>query len=277
MFNFGWFSSGRDQAAIELFEAACERLDRGFIPGRLAFVFCDRASGETPASDRFLAAVQARDLPLVTHSSLALRRLIRQHPPDLAAFRSAFDAQVIEKLRDFDVEVAVLAGYMLIISPLLSRAFLCLNLHPAVPGGPKGTWQEVMWQLIQGEARETGAMMHLATPELDAGPPVAYFRFPIRGPKFDPLWDRLAGKLHTTTLAAIRKQEGENEPLFAQIRREELRREFPLILLTLKSLAEEQLKLTRAGAVAQGRLIPGGFDLTPQVEEFLQRVVGGGG
>ncbi|MFH1595635.1 MAG: formyltransferase family protein [Pseudomonadota bacterium] len=270
MVTFGWFSSGRDQAAIDLFEAVCRQMDRGFIPGRLAFVFCDRAPGESPASDLFLAAVGARAIPLVTHSSLPLRRLIREHPPELQAFRSAYDAQVVELLRGFQVEVAVLAGYMLIISPLLCRAFLCLNLHPAVPGGPKGTWQEVMWQLMAAQAREAGAMMHLATPELDAGPPVAYFRFPIRGPQFDPLWAQWADKLKTQTLAAIQKQEGETEPLFAQIRREELRREFPLILLTLKNLAEERLKLTRAGAVARGQLIPLGLDLTPQVEECVK-------
>jgi hypothetical protein len=48
MFTFGWFSSGRDQAAIDLFNAAADRLARGFIPGRLAYV-CDRAPGETAA------------------------------------------------------------------------------------------------------------------------------------------------------------------------------------------------------------------------------------
>jgi phosphoribosylglycinamide formyltransferase-1 len=68
MFTFGWFSSGRDQAAIDLFKAAADRLASGFIPGRLAYVFCDRAPGETAASDRFLAAVRDRGIPLVTHS-----------------------------------------------------------------------------------------------------------------------------------------------------------------------------------------------------------------
>ena len=55
MVNFGWFSSGRDQAAIDLFEAVYRQMEQGFIPGRLAFVFCDRAPGESPAADRFHA------------------------------------------------------------------------------------------------------------------------------------------------------------------------------------------------------------------------------
>jgi phosphoribosylglycinamide formyltransferase-1 len=271
MFSFGWFSSGRDQAAIDLFVAAHERLARGLIPGRLAFVFCDREPGETPASDAFLAVVKAQQVPLVTLSSRDLRMLIRGRASQAEAAREAFDARAIALLQDFRVEVVVLAGYMLIASPLLCRTFLCLNLHPAVPGGPKGTWQEVMWQLISTGAREAGAMMHLATPELDAGPPVAYFHFPLRGPGFDPLWAAWQEKRRAQTLAAIQAKEGEAEPLFAHLREEELRREFPLILLTLKNLGAGRFRLTRQGAAVQGQIIPTGFDLTEQVEDFLER------
>jgi phosphoribosylglycinamide formyltransferase-1 len=270
MFSFGWFSSGRDQAAMDLFTTALEHMESGFIPGRIAYVFCDREEGETPASDRFLTVVRDRGVPIVTHSSRELRRLIKLEDPKLEGAREAFDAQVIARLKHFPAEVVVLAGYMLIISPLLCRTFICLNLHPAVPGGPKGTWQEVMWQLLAAGAREAGAMMHLATPELDEGPPVTYFRFPLRGPGFDPLWAAFARKLQNQSLAAIQAQEREEEPLFARIRAEELRREFPLILLTLKNMAEGRFLLTRAGVEVAGRLTPTGFDLTDQVEKFLQ-------
>jgi phosphoribosylglycinamide formyltransferase-1 len=271
MFTFGWFSSGRDQAAIDLFKAVADRLADGFIPGRMAYVFCDRAPGETAASDRFLAAVRDRGVPLVTVSSAQLRALIRQRAPELEAFREAFDATVIERLQDYAAEVAVLAGYMLIASPRLCRAFLCLNLHPAVPGGPKGTWQEVMWQLMAAGNQEAGGMMHLATPELDQGPPVTYFRLPLTGPEFEPLWADFTRKRRQHRLAEIQAREGEAEPLFAKIRQEELRREFPLILLTLKNLAEGRFKLSWAGVHADGRLLPRGVDLSGEVEEFLKQ------
>lgn len=271
MFTFGWFSSGRDQAAIDLFTTVCDRLADGFIPGRMAYVFCDRAPGETAASDRFLAAVRNRNVPLVTVSSAELRALIRQRPPHLEAFREAFDAMVIDRLQDYAAEVAVLAGYMLIASPRLCRAFLCLNLHPAVPGGPKGTWQEVMWQIMAARLREAGGMMHLATPELDEGPPVTCFRLPLTGPEFEPLWADFTRKRQQLGLAQIQAREGEAEPLFAKIRQEELRREFPLLLLTLKNLATGRLRLSRDGVHAQGRLLPQGLDLSPEVEEFLKQ------
>jgi phosphoribosylglycinamide formyltransferase-1 len=269
MFNFGWFSSGRDQAAIDLFTAVMDRMATGFIPGRLAYVFCDRGPGETPASDRFLSAVRDRGVPLVTHSSGELRALIKARVPELSDFRDAFDAQVIERVQDYAADVAVLAGYMLIVSPRLCRPFLCLNLHPAVPGGPKGTWQQVMWQVMAAGLREAGGMMHLATPELDEGPPVTYFRLPLTGPEFEPLWVQFTEKRRQLDLAEIQAREGEAEPLFAKIRREELRREFPLILLTLKNLAEGRFTLSRAGVLHEGRYLPRGLDLTGQVEDFL--------
>jgi phosphoribosylglycinamide formyltransferase 1 len=270
MFSFGWFSSGRDQAAIDLFAAVMDRMATGFIPGRLAYVFCDRAPGETEASDRFLAEVRDRGVPLVTQSSGKLRALIKAQAPDLSACRDAFDAQVIEQVQDYAADVAVLAGYMLIASPRLCRAFLCLNLHPAVPGGPKGTWQQVMWQVLEAGHQEAGGMMHLATPELDEGPPVTYFHLPLSGPEFEPLWADFTRKRRELSLVEIQAREGEAEPLFAKIRQEELRREFPLILLTLKNLAEGRFTLSRAGVQDEGRLLPRGVDLTGQVEEFLQ-------
>ena len=208
MFTFGWFSSGRDQAAIDLFRAVSDRLADGFIPGRMAYVFCDRAPDEAPASDRFLAAVRKRGVPLVTASSAKLRALIRQRPPELEAFREGFDATVIDRLRDYNAEVVVLAGYMLIASHRLCSTFLCLNLHPAAPGGPVGTWQEVMWQLMKTGAPETGATMHLATPQLDQGPPLTYFRLLLAGSEFEPLWADFDEKLKEHSLAQFKAGEG---------------------------------------------------------------------
>jgi phosphoribosylglycinamide formyltransferase-1 len=270
MFTFGWFSSGRDQAAIDLFNTALNHVESGFIPGKIAYVFCDREPGESEFSDKFHQAVRARGIPLVLHSSRKLREIIRRHPDKAAEMREAFDAEIIELLKAYEAQVVVLAGYMLIVSPLLCRTFLCLNLHPAVPGGPKGTWQEVMWQIITTGRKEAGGMMHVVTPELDAGPPVTYFHFSLSGPEFEPLWAQFSAKLRQKTMAQIRMEEGESEPLFAKIREEELRREFPLILLTMKNLAEGRFILTKKGVIVAGKPVPQGLDLSRQVEEYLR-------
>jgi phosphoribosylglycinamide formyltransferase 1 len=194
MFSFGWFSSGRGQGSIDLLAAAHQKMTEGFIPGRIAYVFCDREPEETPAAARFHEVVTSLGLPLVSLSSLSLRQKIRQRAADVEPARLDFDQRALDLLAGFDTEVVVLAGYMLVLSPRLCEHLLCLNLHPAVPGGPQGTWRQVMWQLMESRAREAGAMMHLVTPVLDKGPPVTYFSFPLAGPKFDPLWQAYQNK-----------------------------------------------------------------------------------
>jgi phosphoribosylglycinamide formyltransferase 1 len=119
-------------------------------------------------------------------------------------------------------------------------------------------------------AEEAGAMLHLVTPVLDKGPPVTYFHFSLRGPGFEPLWQAYREKRRHRSWEEIKAQEGDEEPLFASIRAEELRREFPLILLTLKNLADGRLVLTFQGVREGHRLVPGGFDTTEEVEEYVR-------
>lgn len=270
MFSFGWFSSGRGQGSIDLLTTAHRKMSEGFIDGQIAYVFCDREPGETPAADRFHGVVQSLGLPLLTLSSLPLRQKIRDKALDVESARLDFDNRVLTLIAAYDPTVVVLAGYMLVLSPRLCERLLCLNLHPAVPGGPQGTWRQVMWRLMETRTQEAGAMLHLVTPVLDKGPAVTYCHFPLQGPGFDPLWQAYGEKRRQRSWEDIKAQEGDKEPLFAQVRAAELRREFPLILLTLKNLAAGRLKLTFQGVRADGRLVPDGFDITEEVEEYLR-------
>ena len=84
----------------------------------------------------------------------------------------------------------------------------------------------MIWELIGHRADESGNMMHLVIEELDKGPPITYVTFPIRGGGFDPLWEDMEEKRKHTTLQEIARDQGEQQPLFAKIRREGARREF---------------------------------------------------
>jgi len=165
--------------------------------------------------------------------------------------------------------VLVMAGYMLIVTPAMCRRYALLNLHPALPGGPTGTWQEVIWQLLEEKAAETGAMVHLATAQLDRGPVVSSLRFPITGADWAPLWTQFREKRKTMSIAEIVAAEGESEPLFAEIRRRGEIREIPLLYQTLCQFAQGKLN-TAAGAVfAESTRLP--LDLTESVEEEVAK------
>ena len=144
-----------------------------------------------------------------------------------------------------------------------------VNLHPAAPGGPAGTWQEVIWQLIDNGAEETGVMMHLVTPELDKGPPVTYCTFPIRGKPFDRYWLDLE-KLPLTSP----KRHNEENSLFRLIREYGLAREFPLIISTLKAFSEGKIRVNSEKQIvdAEGGAI-NGYNLTDEINEQVEGAI----
>ena len=194
-------------------------------------------------SDLFFKLVHSYDIPLVSFSykkfEVAQGIADKAIGESLPKWRLEYDREVMKKLRNFNPELCVLAGYMLIVGKEMCHRYNMINLHPATPGGPKGSWQEVIWELIEGNAAESGVMMHLVTPELDRGPVITYCTFLIRGGAFDKYWREVDNR----TVAEIKKQEGENNALFQLIRKHGLAREFPLIAATLKAFSQGEIKI----------------------------------
>ncbi|MBI2871566.1 MAG: hypothetical protein HYY00_00035 [Chloroflexi bacterium] len=234
--QMGWFSTGRGEGSRGLLRLAQESILAGELDARIQFVFCNREPGEHEGSDRYFELVRGYGLPLVTVSSRQFRRAVGG---DFASHREEYDRRVMERIARFSPDVIVLAGYMLIVSGVLCRRYVMLNLHPALPGGPAGTWQEVIWQLIEQRASEQGAMVHLVTEAVDQGPPITCFSFPLRGEPFDGLWRAVEG----VPVAELKRTQGEECPLFQAIRREGVRRETHLLLETLKALANRRVRV----------------------------------
>jgi folate-dependent phosphoribosylglycinamide formyltransferase PurN len=268
MYRLGWFSTGRDEAARDLLKAVVDAIQSRDVKAAIEFVFCSREPGESPESDAFIKQVCGYGLPLVAFS---YQRFKARAPADttssgsLPSWRLAYDREVMLRLKDFQPDLCVLAGYMLIIGPEMCTHYNMINLHPAAPGGPTGTWQEVIWHLMEHQAEKTGVMMHLVTPELDRGPVASFCRFSIRGDRFDQLWRQLEGK----SISNIKKTDGELNVLFRLIREEGLKREFPLIIATIKAFSEGQVRV-QAGKVldAHGKIIPG-YDLTREIDRLV--------
>ena len=234
MLNIGWFSTGRGEGSRGLLQFVQERIDRGLLDARIQFVFSNRVHGQAQGSDEFFELVSSYNLPLVTRSSAHYRRSRSSSGLTWTELRPDYDRLVLEDLADFRPVICVLAGYMLIWGGEMCRRYAMLNLHPALPDGPIGTWQSVTWELIRQRASRTGAMIHLATEELDRGPVVSYCTAPITGPDFDQEWESLNG----ADLDQVRVTQGEDFPFFQQIRQAEYVREPYLILETLRALAE---------------------------------------
>jgi phosphoribosylglycinamide formyltransferase-1 len=274
MYKIGWFSTGRDEAARDLLTVVNNSINQGEIKAEIEFIFCNREPGESEESDLFIKLVENYHIPLTCFSYQKFRsaRGMRNPKPGepLPQWRLDYDREVMKRIAGFSPDLCVLAGYMLVTGHELCQKYDIINLHPAAPGGPVGTWQQVIWQLIENNARETGVLMFLVTPELDKGPPITYCTFPIRGGAFDRYWDERKGQ----SSEQIRKSQGENNNLFKLIREYGLVRESPLIVSTIKAFSQGKLRITPEKQVVDidGRPI-NGYDLTSEINEAIKQVL----
>jgi phosphoribosylglycinamide formyltransferase-1 len=270
LLTIGWFSTGRDEAARQLLKVVYQKIRSGDIKGEIVFTFSNREPSENRDSDLFFELVKGYKIPLACFSSQKFKDLYgitgKTEGEKLRAWRLEYDRQVMKRLNGLHPDLCVLAGYMLIVGEEMCHRYDMINLHPAVPGGPKGSWQEVIWELMENRATESGIMMHLVTPELDSGPVITYCTYPLRGEPFDNFWRELNGR----SIAEIKREEGEKNALFQLIRRHGLAREFPLIVSTLKAFGDGEVKI-EAGRLLdrKGRPISG-YNLSDEINRAVE-------
>lgn len=264
MLNIGWFSTGRDEAARKLLQVVQNKIRSHEIEGKIVFVFSNREPGEARETDQFFELVRDYGIPLISISHRKFRAAFlaneqaRRGETEQAQqdWRIEFDRRVSKEIASFSPDLCVLAGYMLVVSEELCRNYDMINLHPAPPGGPTGSWEEVIRKLIENRAETAGAMMHLVTPELDRGPVISYCLFSIKGEPFARWW-----------------QDSDKDRLFHLIRQHELVRELPLITMTLQSLSRGEIIIRRGKVMdAQGKPIPG-RDLSAEVDKAVKELL----
>lgn len=267
--RLGWFATGTGTTSPKLLSAALEAIESGHLGAEIVVVFSNREPGEDSSSDGFHSAIQRAGIPLVTLSDKRFRRERGGQPArkgePLPAWRADYDREVIRLLQPYAFDVGVLAGYKLILGPEAADRWDLLNLHPAMPGGPKGIWQDVTWEMIAARAESAGVMIHLATPELDEGPAVAYCTYSICGPEFDHLWRAIGEGL----IDDLQATEGEDSPLFQAIRSEGVRREVPLLIETLRAFAQKRMQIKHKCLVDSDGVEIAAVDLTGVIESIV--------
>ena len=107
--------------------------------------------------------------------------------------REAYDRALVELLRERDVDVVALAGYMRIAGPELVGAFedRMVNVHPALLPAFPGT-RAVADALAWG-VRVTGVTVHLVDEEVDHGPVVFQEAIEVHP---DDDWGSLEARVH---------------------------------------------------------------------------------
>jgi phosphoribosylglycinamide formyltransferase-1 len=114
---------------------------------------------------------------------------------DPAAFadRAAFDRAVLKNLRERDIDIVALAGFMRILGSELVGAFRgrILNVHPALLPAFPGA--RAVADALDWGVKVTGVTVHLVDEEVDHGPVVFQEAIEVLP---DDDWDALEARVH---------------------------------------------------------------------------------
>lgn len=143
------------------FEAIARNVQAGRIPASIAVVISNKPEAAGLA--------RARELGIAT-------RCI----PSKGKDREVFDREVVAVLKEFQVDLVCLAGFMRILSPYFVREFPCriLNIHPALL--PAFPGEDAQRQALEHGVKFTGCTVHLVDEGTDTGPIVCQAVVPVR-------------------------------------------------------------------------------------------------
>lgn len=120
--------------------------------------------------------------------------------------RESFDRALVEALRRHRVDLVCLAGFMRILSPVLTRAFpdRILNIHPSLLPAFPGI--RAHHQALDRGVKISGATVHLVDEYLDHGPILLQESVPVEDDDTpDTLADRVRVVEHRLLPEAVRR------------------------------------------------------------------------
>jgi phosphoribosylglycinamide formyltransferase-1 len=81
--------------------------------------------------------------------------------------REAYDAALVEMIREYDPDLVVLCGFMRILTPVFTTQIRSINLHPSLLPAFKGA--KAIERSFESDEKICGVSVHWVTDELDGG------------------------------------------------------------------------------------------------------------
>jgi phosphoribosylglycinamide formyltransferase-1 len=162
------------------------------------------AAGEVPAEIALVVSNRAEAAGLVAARELGLETAFIPHRGEPS--REAHDAKIVEALRASRVDWVCLAGYMRLLSSVLTRAFpqRILNIHPSLLPAFPGL--DAQRQALEYGVFISGCTVHLVDEELDHGPIVVQRTVAVEpGDSVDTLSARILEQEHRAYPEAVRQ------------------------------------------------------------------------
>jgi formyltetrahydrofolate-dependent phosphoribosylglycinamide formyltransferase len=140
---------------------------------------------------------QAYGLERANHATIPTLYFPLKPYTDAGKTRASYDTDLAKAISPYQPDLIVLAGFMHIFTPVFTETFpKTINLHPALPGQFPGAHaiDDAYAAFQRGEIKESGCMVHVVTPKLDAGPVITTRVVPFE--QGDTL-ESFATRLHT--------------------------------------------------------------------------------
>lgn len=164
-----------------------EACKRGLIRARVALVLSNRA--DAPGLE--FASSENIETVVLPHKAVPVRE--------------EYDRQVVDILRNRQIDLICLAGFMRLLSPVLVTAFpnRIMNIHPALL--PSFPGLHAQRQAVEYGAKITGCTVHFVDEGLDSGPIILQKTLEVRTDDTEEtLSERLLPLEHATYVEAVR-------------------------------------------------------------------------
>jgi phosphoribosylglycinamide formyltransferase-1 len=156
---------------------------------RIAVLLSGRGSNFEALADSFAAGrIPNAEIVLVVSNREDAQGIVKARERDVEVRaipskglqREVYDKLVVEALKQKNVDLVCLAGYMRLLSPYFVAAFphRILNIHPSLLPAFPGL--ESQRQALEHGAKFTGCTVHFVDENLDAGPIVLQAVVPIQ-------------------------------------------------------------------------------------------------
>ncbi len=273
--RIGWFSSGREEADINLFRAVMGAIERGTLDVSVSFVFCDYDEGESLSDPsfacrkRFVELVRSYDVPILSLSWQKTKESWSHDPK--TDWRTCFGKRMRKLIYERAFELGLVVGLSVPMDADSRTRFDLVGLYPSLPNGPRGDRKGIASQLIRARADRHGAMVRLCRPGGMEGVPITYCSFTLASTELKPLWMDMEGRVAGGKLALLSDDDVLASPLFNRISSEEERREIPLLTYTVKLFADGDLDIVNGRLLSEGMAVTSASDLTPNVDAWLQQ------
>jgi phosphoribosylglycinamide formyltransferase-1 len=159
------------------FQAIADAVKAGELDVELALLVCDKPGA-----------------PVIGRAERAGVETFVFRPRDYAS-KEAYEREIAAKLQELGVELIVLAGYMRLVSPVLTEAYSgrIINVHPSIL--PAFPGKDAIGQALRYGVKLTGVTVHFVDDGLDSGPVIAQQGVAVRD---DDTPDSLLERIHRT-------------------------------------------------------------------------------